>query len=218
MQNDPGTEWTRLTRLYADKSDEELLDLATDFGNLTETAQTVLRDELRKRKLGTPETVGSKQPQELPAIFGRWSAEREAPEKSSDADDSDSVDEEGSQELLEFTWKTLLYECSSEEEVWERSLMIQLEGIENWTQGLQIMVAADQLDEARAILTKPIPLEIINEYRTRDDAFVAPTCPKCGGRDPQLESIDPTNTWRCENCGATWTDPASVENEGPNPS
>ena len=75
MQNDPAAEWTRLTRLYSEKSDEELLDLATDFGNLTDTAQSVLRDELRKRKLDPPVSMTSAQsaPEPKGPIFGRWS-------------------------------------------------------------------------------------------------------------------------------------------------
>jgi hypothetical protein len=214
MQTDPGTEWTRLTRLYAEKTDEELLDLATDFGNLTDTAQSVLRDELRKRKLAMPETATSGQQPNQPPIFGRWSEDRGDPEESPEPGNNGDED---SEETLEFTWKTLLCECESDEEVWERSLMIRLAGIENWTQGLQIMVAADQLEQAHAVLAKPIPQEVIHEYRTRDDAFTPPTCPKCRAEDPLLESIDPTNTWLCENCGARWSDPSPVENAGPNP-
>jgi hypothetical protein len=51
MQSDAGAEWERLTRIYAEKSDEELRELAEDFGNLTDVAQQVLRDEMKKRGL-----------------------------------------------------------------------------------------------------------------------------------------------------------------------
>jgi hypothetical protein len=73
MQSDSAAEWERLTRLYGEKSDEELLELAEDFGNLTETAQQVLRDEMKKRRLavaGTPLAVGFEKGN---PIFGRWS-------------------------------------------------------------------------------------------------------------------------------------------------
>ena len=68
--------------------DEELLELAEDFGNLTETAQLVLRDEMKKRGLAwedscsppnrsprneLPETASMAGFEKGNAIFGRWS-------------------------------------------------------------------------------------------------------------------------------------------------
>ena len=49
MQIDPMAEWTRLTQLYGEMGDLELREL--DPRDLTEVAQQVLRDELRKRGL-----------------------------------------------------------------------------------------------------------------------------------------------------------------------
>ncbi|MGC2298006.1 MAG: hypothetical protein WA476_04325 [Acidobacteriaceae bacterium] len=73
MQNDAAQEWQRLTSLYAEKSDEELLELAEDFGNLTETAQQVLRDEMRKRRLETPQALAAKPAEgERPLVSGGW--------------------------------------------------------------------------------------------------------------------------------------------------
>ena len=54
MQSDTGAEWERLTQLYAEKSDEELRELTEDFGNLTDTARQVLREEMRKQGLDSP--------------------------------------------------------------------------------------------------------------------------------------------------------------------
>lgn len=47
-------ELLRLQKLYTSFSDGELLRLAEDRDNLTETAQTALADELRNRKLALP--------------------------------------------------------------------------------------------------------------------------------------------------------------------
>ena len=52
MQADPIAEWQRLTEHYREMSDEELGELACDFDDLTETAQQVLRSEMRSRGLG----------------------------------------------------------------------------------------------------------------------------------------------------------------------
>ena len=51
MRQDAGEERQRLTAVYAEKYDGELLELAADSGNLTEIAQQVLRDEMQKRGL-----------------------------------------------------------------------------------------------------------------------------------------------------------------------
>ena len=216
MQNDPGAEWQRLTRLYQEKSDEELLALAEDFGNLTDTAQQVLRDEMRRRKL---EIADVPEAREQPAIFGRWSRQdTEAHEKEA-ASEQDSDDLE---EPVEFTWKTELCTCGSSEEAWQLGEVLRRAGIESWAERpgatfgtqsvgaleIRILVAADQLDEARAILARPIPQEIIDQSKVKLEDFVPPKCPKCGAEDPLLESVDPANQWLCESCGARWSDPA----------
>ena len=54
MQANPLEEWQRLSELYREKNEEELRELANDFTDLTETAQQVLRDEMRKRSMGDP--------------------------------------------------------------------------------------------------------------------------------------------------------------------
>ena len=54
MQESPDQEWRRLGEHYAGMYDEELLELARDYKNLTEMAQQVLRDEMKKRGLGEP--------------------------------------------------------------------------------------------------------------------------------------------------------------------
>ncbi len=235
MQNDPGVEWTRLTRLYGEKSDEELLVLAGEFGNLTEIAQGVLRDEMRKRKLEEPETMTQPvSPKSLSSggfeksglIFGRWNQavaeqNREFHPAAEDAEKSDG------EEPAEYTWKTLLCECEEREEAWQIAEVLRRAGIESWIDGPrsedsfdvrrpQVIVAADQLEEARAVIAKPIPLDVIDQSRVKVEDFEPPTCAKCGAEDPLLESVEPTNTWRCENCGARWSEAMAVENEGRN--
>ena len=58
MQANPFEEWQRLTEHYREKSEEELRELAADFADLTETAQQVLRNEMRKRGLDDPAARG----------------------------------------------------------------------------------------------------------------------------------------------------------------
>ena len=57
MQADPIQEWQRLTEHYRQMGDQELRELAFDFSNLTDTAQQVLRSEMRCRGLGDPQAA-----------------------------------------------------------------------------------------------------------------------------------------------------------------
>ncbi len=227
MQNDAANEWQRLTAVYRDKADEELLELADDFGNLTETAQQVLRDELRQRGLpltpANPINAGMKGEDRRP-VFGAWS--RAIAEQNGEPEAEG--EENGDEQSIEYTWKTLLCTCDSREEAWQISEVLKRAGIESWIEaparnaldlaGPRVVVAADELEEARAIAAQPIPQEIIDQSRVRVEDFVPPACPKCGAPDPLLQSVDPTNTWMCEICGAEWSEPDSnVENAGQNP-
>ncbi|HKO12296.1 MAG TPA: hypothetical protein VJV22_10020, partial [Acidobacteriaceae bacterium] len=78
-------------------------------------------------------------------------------------------------------------------------------------QTTRIMVAADQLDEAKQILLHPIPQDVIDQSKVKVEDFVPPTCPKCGAEDPLLESVEPANSWRYENCGAQWSDSSAFD-------
>jgi hypothetical protein len=227
MQNNPGNEWQRLTALYHDKNDEELRELGEDFGNLTEVAQQVLRDELRKRGLPLPQLnqtrAGTAQDDRRP-VFGAW---RRAIEEQNGELETDA-EESGEEQPVEYTWKTLLRTCDTREEAWQISEVLKRAGIESWIEapaqgsmdvtGPRVVVAADQLEEAQAIAAQPIPQEIIDQSKVRVEDFEPPTCPKCGAPDPLLQGVDPTNTWLCEVCGGEWSDAGgSVENAGQNP-
>jgi hypothetical protein len=101
---------------------------------------------------------------------------------------------------------------------------LRRQGIESWIRALansdgidlvtpRVLVAADELDRARAIAAQPIPPDILEEAEIEVPEFAPPVCPKCGAHDPVLESVDPVNAWFCEACGAEWTDPDSTEAE-----
>jgi hypothetical protein len=203
MEIDPASEWQRLTEVYREKYDEELLELAAGAGDLTEIAQRVLADEMKRRKL-------SLQRPSDPA------PKRAKPDANEDLDADVPVDD-GTSEAggpHDYTWKTLLCECNEYEEAWQISAALRRAGIDSWIQGTRslsyprVVVAADQLDQARAVLERPTPQDIIDESKTKFPEYEPPVCPNCGAEDPVLESADPVNTWECEQCGAQWTDAA----------
>jgi hypothetical protein len=207
MHEDTIADWQRLTQLYSEMGDGELEALNADIGDLTEVAQQVLRDEMKKRGLNEPSVP-----------HGAFeSPERFAPPQSdADVDPLTEEDDSGDGDLPhEYTWKTLLCECEEREE-----------GIESWIEGQgsrvwdgmgnpRILVAADQFEQAREIASRPIPQATVEQSRMQVPDYEPPLCPSCGAEDPILEGADPVNTWRCERCGKQWTDPIEDQKDTP---
>jgi hypothetical protein len=73
-----------------------------------------------------------------------------------------------------------------------------------------VLVAADDLVAATQILQRGIPSDVREQSMTPPEDFVPPLCPRCSTPDPLLESVDPSNTWLCEGCGAGWSDRPSA--------
>ena len=235
MQADPIAEWQRLTEHYREMCDEELYELADDIGNLTETAQQVLRSEMKSRGLG--ETKAAKREPEARRAVDAWNLASNAPEDSDpifgDAAGAFATrtpqivpDTPGSEDddtgPHEYTWKTLLCECETSQEAKQVSAVLNRAGIESWIEGARtgiglanprVLVAADQLEAASAIAAQPIPQAIIDQFKSEIPEFKPPVCPKCGASDPVLEGVNPRNTWRCEQCDAQWTEQAGSEDE-----
>jgi len=206
MQINPVEEWQRLTAHYRGMLDGELEQLADSFGDLTETAQQILRSELRTRGLdepGTPKTARYSEPRSSSRFAG-------------------AVDpDEGDDSPKDYTWKTPLCDCDTSAQAYQLKEVLRRAGIESWVEGARaggfprILVAADQLDEAIGIANQPIPLDIIEEFRIEVPAYVPPTCPHCGAEDPVLEGAEPTNLWLCEACGRQWSDPEAESDRNP---
>ena len=147
MQIDPAVEWRRLTEQYRSMSDEELRELAQDFVNLTETAQQALRQEMRSRGLGEPESgesaqprPASSEPQQAPLALRNapWAGDpvdiafdaipARAPELVPDTPethDEDNVERE-------YTWKTELCELETDDEAMQLHEVLKRAGIESW--------------------------------------------------------------------------------------
>ncbi|MGD0902153.1 MAG: hypothetical protein ABR924_04340 [Terracidiphilus sp.] len=212
MEVNPAEDWQRLTEYYREISDGELLQLAAEFADLTETARQVLRSEIRNRGLDEPSAAGE----------GRTNSDRSAPLRRDWPEFSDTGDSESDAPAANeeddsptgYTWKTMLCECDNREQAWQIYEVLRRAGIESWVErpgsGIvypRVLVAADQLEEAREIAARPIPQEIVEELRQVPPEFELPKCPQCGAEDPVLESVEPANAWLCETCGKQWTEP-----------
>lgn len=213
MKIDPVEDWRRLTAHYAGLADSQLQELAADYADLTDTARTVLHDEMRRRGLPGPQAP-------VPtAARPAARASCESPGAAPDRNDEEFADGQP----YEYTWKTPLCECESQEQAWQISEMLRRAGIETWIDSRrsflpdptldllnpQVLVAADELDRARQITKQPVPQEIVELSRMKPEDYVPPVCPACGAADPILEAVDPANIWRCESCGRQWSDPSA---------
>ena len=225
MQTDPAEVWRRLSEHYRSMFDGELEELAHSFSDLTETAQQVLRNELKHRGMADPGAkakAGSSRDGEPSIPDGiRWTSAVD-PRAGVDSGGENHAPDRGaaSDGLVEFSWKTPLCECASEEQALAICQALKRAGIENWYEapgrgwssgGPQVVVAADQLEQARQIASQPIPEEILDDLRLVAPEYEAPPCPVCHAVDPVLESAEPSNNWLCEACGHQWRDPWDPE-------
>jgi hypothetical protein len=214
MWNDPATEWRGLTEHYKSLCDEELRELSADLSDLTEVAQQVLRDEMKQRGLSesSPASPVASKEGEVDEEPGRYF-------DSASIRAATRIDEDpGPNEPVEYTWKTPLCDCETQEQARQFAGALLSAGIASWVRSTgrypQIMVAADQLEQARMIASQPIPPDIINEVKADLEAppafFESPRCPSCAAEDPLLEGVDPANQWRCEACGRQWVETATA--------
>jgi hypothetical protein len=216
MQRDTFTDWQSLTQLYSEMCDGELYELNADVLSLTEVAQQVLRDEMKKRGLSQPGGSGGEPNAGTRLAAPQWDRNADSLIAEGETVESDPPHE--------YTWKTLLCECDEPERAALIRQVLKEAGIESWIQGPgysvapdmsspSILVAADQLEQAREIIAKPIPQSIIEQFQMQIPEFEPPVCPGCGAEDPLLESVDPRNAWLCERCGKQWTDPEEDPND-----
>ena len=226
MHHNPAEDWQALAEHYRQMDDVELRELAADFGDLTPTAQEVLRGELRNRRLPEP---GAKAGDETVAQKKHESAAPE-PERWVNAVDADAAvaqveepaEDEDDEAPREFTWKTPLCDCETMDQALQLQEALKRAGIDRWVEqpgrnavsGPRVVVAADQLEEAQEVAARPIPREIMERFEQEQPEFVAPRCPACGAEDPVLESADRGNCWLCEVCGKQWSDAVPASDEG----
>lgn len=205
----------RLSEHYAQMYDAEILSLAAGADDLTDVAKQVLANELKKRGL----TEEGSAPDERPGTAGYMPPPPAAWETPLGMSPDGESDDEP-QDSHGFTWKTLLCECETREQAWQVFEVLRRAGVQSWIEapqsyslelsGQRVVVAADQLDPARAILQHPIPQDIIDESKMQIPEFETPTCPHCGAADPILEAVEGANAWSCDVCGAQWTDSAAA--------
>lgn len=215
----PG-ECARLTQRYRDLCNEDLLDLAESYTDITPSAKKILSDEMRRRGLDQQITAARIEDPDQPDALNRAEAAMRAALQA-------RRHERFGDHPREYTWKVPLMDCESRDETMQRLTMLMREGIQCWFMDpsgvlsdptvsrldYRIFVPADQLEEAQRVIAQPIPQDVIDESKMEIPEFVMPRCARCGNKEPVLIGAEAANHWQCESCGNEWTE--SVEETNP---
>ena len=174
-------EWQRLTELYREMGDGELEELDADKADLTEMAQQVLRDELKKRGLDSSRAESPWSQIELRALWrssGVLAAMRRRARRAPKTSDRRSG----------VHLEDAAVRMRRQGRGWQIREVLRQAGIESWIEvpgsrdgheygNPRIVVAADQLEKALEIISQPIPQEIVEQSKMQVPDYVPPVCP-----------------------------------------
>jgi hypothetical protein len=183
-------QYQELVTLYGSYGDNELVELGRGMADLTEMAQEALKGELTRRGL---KIVPAGEPVEARVL------------SEDDLSDMRAYAESAPAECI--------FDFENERGVTAAYYALTAEGIEAIVvsggaradkRGPRVVVTPKDAARAAAILSQPSAEELKTEAEEAFAGFDLPRCPACGGAETLLESVDPVNQWRCDNCGHTW--------------
>jgi hypothetical protein len=202
---------TNFAERYRAMSEPELMDLAREYDDLVDEAQTALRAEFAKRGLEPPlvEEAGLPIPDDPEAKLVTVARYRDLPE----AVVARAVLEEAGIECLLRDENTVRMDW-----LWS-----------NLIGGMRLQVAAKDEEAARELLSQPVPKQFAVDS---GEEFEQPVCPRCGS--VEVVSSDPDRkvlaasmliniplphwrprgeAWRCLKCNAKWVDEEEFEEQ-----
>ena len=189
---------------YAQMSETELMELARSYDGLLEIAQVALRAEFARRGLEPPLVEEPEVPEFRPLVTVRLY-----------------------RDLTEaFVGRSLLESAGIPAWIADENLVRMVWFYSNLVGGMRLQV--DERNEAAAleILQQGVPETITYG---QEEAYVQPTCPKCGSAEITLGSGTERGwslvalytlaipvpqrdaAWHCEACGAQWVDTGNGE-------
>jgi len=196
-----------LAAQYAQMSETELMELARSYDGLLEIAQVALRAEFARRGLEPPL---AEEPKE-------WEFRR-------------LVTVRRYRDLAEaYVGRSLLESAGIPAWIADEHLVRMDWFYSNLVGGMRLQVDEREEAAAREILEERAPESITYG---EDEAYVQPSCPKCGSAEVNLGSgtergrslvalyvlsipVPPRKAaWRCEACGARWVDTGNDEPPG----
>lgn len=213
---DANREWIKLAEIYAQKYDDELLDLAEEFDELTSIAQQVLQAELKSRNLSLPQTAVEASP--VPKI------------EKADLEQYQLMGREG------VTPRIPVRGYATEAEARAAGYLLERAKIQNWVESAEtvrmqsqlpristlyrhevfgaewiaylLVVSMDDVDKISKVVPDVLPPELVEEMKQDVGEFVAPRCPECGSDqvmlDPSVTAEENVNHWLCDACEHQW--------------
>lgn len=188
------SQYQDLVTLYGSYGDAELVALARGMADLTDAAQEALKEEMTRRKLdvaGSSKRAESREVSDEELLDMRAYAETAPDECIFDFENEEAV---------QAAYYALVREGI-------RAVVVSGDGVRNVRndhRGPRLVVTPKDAQQAAAILSEPSTDALTAEADETVDGFALPHCPACGGEETLLESVDPVNQWRCDDCGHTW--------------
>ncbi|HTV06495.1 MAG TPA: hypothetical protein VME86_14095 [Acidobacteriaceae bacterium] len=193
---DPQTDAARLAAHYAQLSERELQKIGSQYGSLTEAAQSALRAEFDRRGLPAPELSDSEILDYQPLVTLRqYRDPADALLAKSALDSAGIFAFLQNENIVRMDW------------VWS-----------NLMGGIRLQVRPEDVAAAEELLSEPIPSVI----ETDDTSYEQPRCPHCQSLDIRFERLNqkvglasiilavpipwPRKLWSCASCGAKWED------------
>jgi hypothetical protein len=184
-------QYQELVALYGSYGDDELVSLGRGMADLTEMAQEALKGELTRRGLKVAQPG---EPVEARVLTDEDLADMRSYAELAPAECTfDFVDERAA---------SAAYYALTGEGI--EAIVVSAGSSKFDNRGPRVVVTPKDAKRAAAILSQPSADELKAETGETFDEFALPHCPACGGEDTLLESVDPVNQWRCDDCGHTW--------------
>jgi hypothetical protein len=184
-------QYQELVTLYGSYGDDELVELGRGIGDLTENAQEALKGELTRRGLkimsvGEPAEARILTDEDLQDM--RTYAELAPAECIFDFEDERAA--------------SAAYYALTGADI--EAIVLSPSGRKLDNRGPRVVVTPKDAERAAKILSQSSPEELKAVTEAASAEFALPRCPACGGEETLLESVEPVNEWRCDDCGHTW--------------
>jgi DNA-directed RNA polymerase subunit M/transcription elongation factor TFIIS len=208
---DPATEWRRLSELYRQMSDGELLALVRTKSELTEVAQGALADEIRQRRLKV-EPEAAPPPPPIP----------ETPADSPYYEDRQLVEVATVWSLADALQLQRLLDQAAIPFFMGKEKATGVDAVtSNFADGVVVGVMRIGWPWACAALKYYEPLNDPYRKPVEELGDVAVRCPKCHSEDVIFDELvgEPATTekdiaqqfeWTCDACGFRWKDDGVV--------
>ena len=184
-------QFRELMELYRSYGDEELVQLSGEMADLTDTAQEALKGELSRRGL---KAAVAKEPVEERVLTEEDLADMRTYAELAPAECIFDFDSDRAASAAYYALTNVGIDA----------IVVSASGGKFGNRGPRVVVKPNDAKRASEILLQTSTETAEETIQKEWETFKQPRCPKCGSEEIVLESADPVNEWKCEDCGKTW--------------